>query len=57
MCTAPTSASMRAGQILAWDHAIVGQSIITGTPFEPFMVKNGVDAPWSKAWAGRMRCR
>lgn len=32
------------GAILAWDHAIVGQSIITGTPFEPFMVKNGVDA-------------
>lgn len=32
------------GDILAWDHAIVGQSIITGTPFEPFMVKNGVDA-------------
>jgi isoquinoline 1-oxidoreductase beta subunit len=32
------------GNIVAWDHAIVGQSIITGTPFEPFMVKNGVDA-------------
>jgi isoquinoline 1-oxidoreductase subunit beta len=32
------------GNILAWDHTIVGQSIITGTPFEPFMVKNGVDA-------------
>jgi isoquinoline 1-oxidoreductase subunit beta len=32
------------GNILAWDHAIVGQSIISGTPFEPFMVKNGVDA-------------
>jgi len=32
------------GKILAWDHAIVGQSIITGTPFEPFMVKDGVDA-------------
>jgi isoquinoline 1-oxidoreductase beta subunit len=31
------------GNIIAWDHAIVGQSIITGTPFEPFMVKNGVD--------------
>jgi isoquinoline 1-oxidoreductase beta subunit len=31
------------GNILAWDHAIAGQSIITGTPFEPFMVKNGVD--------------
>jgi isoquinoline 1-oxidoreductase beta subunit len=32
------------GNIVAWDHAIVGQSIIMGTPFEPFMVKNGVDA-------------
>jgi isoquinoline 1-oxidoreductase beta subunit len=32
------------GNIVAWDHAIVGQSIITGTPFEPMMVKNGVDA-------------
>jgi isoquinoline 1-oxidoreductase beta subunit len=32
------------GKILAWDHSIVGQSIITGTPFEAFMVKDGVDA-------------
>jgi isoquinoline 1-oxidoreductase beta subunit len=32
------------GDIVAWDHTIVGQSIITGTPFEPIMVKNGVDA-------------
>jgi isoquinoline 1-oxidoreductase beta subunit len=32
------------GNIVAWDHTIVGQSIIAGTPFEPFMVKNGVDA-------------
>ena len=32
------------GKIVAWDHTIVGQSIITGTTFEPFMVKNGVDA-------------
>ena len=31
------------GKIVAWDHAIVGQSIITGTSFEPFMVKDGVD--------------
>jgi isoquinoline 1-oxidoreductase beta subunit len=28
----------------AWDHVLVGQSIIAGTPFEPAMVKNGVDA-------------
>lgn len=32
------------GQVLAWQHTIVGQSILTGTPFEPFMVKNGIDA-------------
>lgn len=31
------------GRVLAWDHVIVGQSIIAGSPFEPFMVKNGVD--------------
>jgi isoquinoline 1-oxidoreductase beta subunit len=27
----------------AWRHVIVGQSILTGTPFEPMMVKDGVD--------------
>ena len=32
------------GRILAWDHTIVGQSIIKGSPFEAFMVKNGIDA-------------
>ncbi|MEK9951619.1 MAG: molybdopterin cofactor-binding domain-containing protein, partial [Curvibacter sp.] len=32
------------GQVLAWDHAIVGQSIISGTFFEGAMVKNGIDA-------------
>ena len=32
-----------AGQVLAWDHVIVGQSILTGSPFEAGMVKNGVD--------------
>jgi isoquinoline 1-oxidoreductase beta subunit len=31
------------GRIAAWDHVIVGQSIMAGTPFEAFMVKNGVD--------------
>ncbi|QJC57652.1 Isoquinoline 1-oxidoreductase subunit beta [Polaromonas vacuolata] len=31
------------GKILAWDHVIVGQSIMTGTAFEKFMVKDGVD--------------
>lgn len=32
------------GGILAWDHTVAGQSIIAGTPFEAFMVKDGVDA-------------
>ncbi len=31
------------GQVLAWDHVIVGQSIAAGSPFEPMMLKNGVD--------------
>jgi isoquinoline 1-oxidoreductase beta subunit len=31
------------GKIIAWNHVIVGQSIITGTPLESFMVKDGVD--------------
>lgn len=31
------------GELLAWDHVVVGQSIITGTPFEGMMVKDGVD--------------
>jgi isoquinoline 1-oxidoreductase beta subunit len=28
----------------AWHHVMVGQSILAGTPFEPVMVKNGIDA-------------
>ncbi|HEX8957755.1 MAG TPA: xanthine dehydrogenase family protein molybdopterin-binding subunit [Burkholderiaceae bacterium] len=32
------------GKIVAWNHTVVGQSILAGTPFEPMMVKNGVDA-------------
>src|SRR6059058_1419969 len=32
------------GRPVAWRHSIVGQSILTGTPFEQFMVKNGIDA-------------
>ncbi len=32
-----------AGKISAWDHTVVGQSIMAGTPFEPMMVKNGID--------------
>ncbi len=32
------------GNLFAWHHTIAGQSILTGTPFEQGMVKNGVDA-------------
>jgi isoquinoline 1-oxidoreductase beta subunit len=31
------------GQLVAWKQRIVGQSIAAGTPFEGFIVKNGVD--------------
>jgi isoquinoline 1-oxidoreductase beta subunit len=31
------------GNVLGWQHRIVGQSILMGTPFEQFLVKNGVD--------------
>lgn len=32
------------GNVLAWDHVLVGQSILTGSVFESFQVKNGIDA-------------
>ena len=32
------------GKISAWDHVVVGQSIVAGTMFEPMMTKGGVDA-------------
>jgi isoquinoline 1-oxidoreductase beta subunit len=32
------------GNIVAWNHVIVGQSIAAGTPFEGFMIKGGVDS-------------
>ena len=32
------------GDVLAWEHVIVGQSITTGTVFGQFQVKNGIDA-------------
>ncbi len=31
------------GNLIAWWHTIVGQSIIAGTPFEAAMIKNGID--------------
>mgnify|MGYP002715536002 CR=1 FL=1 len=32
-----------AGNPVAWQHRIVGQSIIGGTPFAPVLIKDGVD--------------
>jgi isoquinoline 1-oxidoreductase beta subunit len=32
------------GNPIAWTHTIVGQSIMAGTPFENFAVKDGVDS-------------
>ena len=32
------------GDLVAWQHTIVGQSILAGTAFEPMMVKDGIDA-------------
>ena len=31
------------GRVLAWDHALVGQSITSGSVFEGAMVKDGID--------------
>jgi len=31
------------GHLLAWDHHLVGQSIVQGSQFESIMVKNGVE--------------
>jgi isoquinoline 1-oxidoreductase subunit beta len=31
------------GDLIAWQHRIVGQSILAGTPFESMLVKNSVD--------------
>jgi isoquinoline 1-oxidoreductase beta subunit len=32
------------GNLMAWQHTIVGQSIMAGTSWEPVMIKNGIDA-------------
>jgi isoquinoline 1-oxidoreductase beta subunit len=32
------------GKPIAWNQVIVGQSIVTGTPFEAFLVKDGIDS-------------
>jgi isoquinoline 1-oxidoreductase subunit beta len=31
------------GNPVAWTHTIIGQSILAGTPFEQFLVRNGID--------------
>lgn len=31
------------GKLVAWEHRIVGQSILTGTPLEAMLVKDGID--------------
>lgn len=32
-----------AGKPVAWHHRVVGQSVLSGTPFEGFAVKDGID--------------
>jgi isoquinoline 1-oxidoreductase subunit beta len=31
------------GKVIAWADRIVGQSIVKGTPYEPMIIKNGID--------------
>ncbi|MEG2156150.1 MAG: molybdopterin cofactor-binding domain-containing protein, partial [Burkholderiaceae bacterium] len=33
-----------AGKLVGWNHSLVGQSILKGTPFESAFVKGGIDA-------------
>ena len=33
-----------AGKLVSWENQVVSQSIIKGTPFEPMMIKDGVDS-------------
>jgi len=40
------------GLPVAWDHAIAGQSILAGSPFEEMMVKGGVDETSVEGTAG-----
>jgi isoquinoline 1-oxidoreductase beta subunit len=32
-----------AGRVVAWEHRIVGQSIVTGTPLAPMRIRDGID--------------
>lgn len=40
------------GHVLGWDHRIVSQSIAAGTPFEGFMLKDGVDSTATEGMRG-----
>jgi isoquinoline 1-oxidoreductase subunit beta len=40
------------GQLVGWQHRIVGQSIMAGTAFAPIMIKNGIDVRSNSAFAG-----
>ena len=40
------------GKIVAWNHVIVGQSILTGTPLESFLVKDGIDETMVEGMGG-----
>ncbi len=45
------------GKLVGWQHRIVGQSILEGTPFAAVMVKDGVDATSVEGAANLpMRC-
>jgi isoquinoline 1-oxidoreductase subunit beta len=35
--------AIRDGKIVAWANTLVGQSFIQGTPFAPFVIKDGID--------------
>jgi len=39
------------GNVLAWKHVLVGQSIMSGGPFEPFTVKDGIDSTTTEGLA------
>lgn len=39
------------GRVLAWDHRVAGQSILKGTPFEPY-IQGGVDSTLSEGMRG-----
>jgi isoquinoline 1-oxidoreductase beta subunit len=40
------------GDVVAWNHVIVGQAIGAGTPFESVLIRNGVDATTTEGIVG-----